>query len=188
MNNSKNRGLNIIGGNKMGDFNIRFREMSDNEFEEFAKSSILNYSKDLIKSGMCSEEQGFESAQKQFNQLLPQGKYTENNFLHIIVNNENEDVGIIWYKKHTEAVPFIEEKHTEGVLFIADILIYEKFRKKGYGKQTLLLLDNEAKEKGVNKILLHVFKLNKVAFSLYSSLGYKVVQEGNGGMHMVKAI
>lgn len=166
-----------MGGNKMGDFNIRFRKMTDDEFEEFVESSVLDYSQDLIKSGMCSEEEGFESAQKQFNELLPQRKYTENNFLYIVENSENENVGIIWYKKHTE-----------GVAFIADILIYEKFRKKGYGKQTLLLLDNEAKEKGFNKIVLHVFKFNKTAFSLYSSLGYKVVQEDSEGMYMVKDI
>ncbi|MDZ4992331.1 GNAT family N-acetyltransferase [Clostridium perfringens] len=161
----------------MGCFNIRFREMSDDEFIQFIESSILDYSQDLIKSGMCSKEVGFERSKKQFNELLPQGKYTENNFFYIVVNSKNEYVGTIWYSKYNERVAFI-----------ANILIYEKFRKKGYGKQTLLLLHNEVKEKGFNKILLHVFKFNSTAFSLYSSLGYKVVEENPGGMHMVKNI
>lgn len=161
----------------MENFKIRFRDMSDEEFEEFFDFSILDYSQGLIKSGMCSEEDGFDSAKKQFNALLPQGKYTENNFLYIIENDENEAVGTVWYGKYIE-----------GVAAICDILIYEKFRKKGYGKQTLLLLDNKLKESGIKKILLHVFKFNKIAFSLYSSLGYKVVAEDSGGMHMVKDI
>jgi len=84
-------------------------------------------------------------------------------------------MGIIWYNKQSE-----------GVAFICDFLIFENYRKKGYGKQTLLLLDNEAKEKGFNKILLHVFRFNKTAFSLYDSIGYKVVKEDGGSIYMVK--
>jgi len=40
----------------MEDFNIRFREMNDDEFDKFAELGILDYSKDLIKSGLSSEE------------------------------------------------------------------------------------------------------------------------------------
>ena len=159
----------------MGELNLSFREMTDKEFEKFVENSVLDYSKDLIKSGLCSEENAFDSAKKQFNDLLPQGKYTENNFIYVAVNSDHEDVGIIWYNKHSE-----------GVAFICDFLIFENFRKKGYGKQTLLLLDSDAKEKGFTKILLHVFRFNKTAFSLYDSIGYKVVKEDGGSIYMVK--
>lgn len=161
----------------MGDFSIRFREMSDSEFEKFVESSVLDYSQDLLKSGLCSEENAFERAQKEFNELLPEGKYTKDNFIYMVVNSDNEDVGIIWYKKLTESEAFI-----------CDFLIFEKFRKKGYGKQTLLLLDNDAKEKGVSKMRLHVFRFNKTAFSLYNSIGYKIAKEDGGSIFMVKDI
>ena len=161
----------------MGEVNIRFREMSDDEFEKFVENSVLDYSQDLIKSGFCSEEIAFNTAKKQFNDLLPQGKYTENNFLNVAVNSDNEAVGIIWYNKYNETVAFI-----------CDFLIHEKFRKKGYGKQTLLLLEAEAKEKGYNKILLHVFAFNKTAISLYDFIGYKIVKEDGGSIYMMKDI
>lgn len=161
----------------MEDFNIRFREMSDDEFDKFAGWDILDYSQALIKSGLCTEENAFESAKKSFNGLLPQGKYTNDNFIYVVVNSYNEDVGIIWY-----------QKYKEDIAFICDFLIFEKFRKQGYGKQTLLLLEKEAKEKGLNKILLNVFKYNKPAFLLYKSLKYKIRDEEAENISMLKNI
>ncbi|HCQ89041.1 MULTISPECIES: GNAT family N-acetyltransferase [unclassified Clostridium] len=161
----------------MEDFNIRFREMSDDEFDKFAEGDILAYSKDLIKSGLSSEENALENAKKSFNELLPQGKYTKDNYIYVVVNSDNEGVGFIWY-----------QKYKEDIAFICDFLILEKFRKQGYGKQTLLLLEKEAKEKGLNKILLNVFKYNKPAFSLYKSLEYKIRDQKNENISMLKNI
>lgn len=161
----------------MEDFNIRFREMNDDEFDKFAEWDILAYSKDLIKSGLSSEENALENAKKSFNELLPQGKYTKDNYIYVVVNSDNEGVGFIWY-----------QKYKEDIAFICDFLILEKFRKQGYGKQTLLLLEKEAKEKGLNKILLNVFKYNKPAFSLYKSLEYKIRDQKNENISMLKNI
>lgn len=164
----------------MDKINVRFREMNDEEYKQFLEESVLSYSKSIIKSEGISEEEALQEAQKTFDEFLPQGKYTENNYLYIIVNNENEDVGVIWYSKY-------EEK----VAFIGDFLIFEKFRKRGYGKRAMLLIDKDAKEKGFNKVMLHVFKFNDVAFSLYNSVGYKVVDDEDDedtGFIMVKDI
>lgn len=161
----------------MEDLNIRFREMSDDEFDKFAEWDILAYSEDLIKSGLSSEENALENAKKSFNELLPQGKYTKDNYIYVVINSDNEDVGFIWY-----------QKYKEDIAFICDFLILEKFRKQGYGKQTLLLLEKEAKEKGLNKILLNVFKYNKPAFSLYKSLEYKIRDQKNENISMLKNI
>ncbi len=161
----------------MENFNIRFREMSDDEFDKFAEWDILDYSKDLIKSGLSSEENALVDAKKSFNELLPQGKYTKDSYIYMVVNSDNESVGFIWY-----------QKYMEDIAFICQFLILEKFRKQGYGKQTLLLLEKEAKEKGLNKILLNVFKYNKPAFSLYKSLEYKIRDEENENISMLKNI
>jgi len=139
--------------------------------------NISDYSQNLIKSGKCNKENSFDYAKKQINDSIPQGKDTANNFFYVMVNSQNEDVGHIWYAKCSE----IET-------FICDFLVLEKFREKGYGKQTLLLLENEVKEKKLNKIGLNAFKFNKDAFSLYTCLGYKIIDEDSGSMFMVKDI
>ena len=161
----------------MEDFNIIFREMNDDEFDKFAEWDILDYSKDLIKAGLSSEENALEDAKKSFNELLPQGKCTKDNYIYVVVNSDNEGVGFIWY-----------QKYKEDIAFICDFLILEKFRKQGYGKQTLFLLEKEAKEKGLNQVLLNVFRYNKPAFSLYKSLEYKIRDEENENISMLKNI
>lgn len=161
----------------MSGFNIKFRDMTDDDFNKFLEGSVLSYSKDLVKSGMYSEEAAFENSKKQFNELLPQGNYTKDHFLYIIENSENEGLGHIWY-----------EKYENKVAFICNFLILEKFRKKGYGKQALLLVEEDAKSKGFDKIFLHVFRFNDPAISLYKSLGYKVIKEESGGMYLIKDI
>lgn len=161
----------------MEDFNIRFRELSDDEFNKFAQRDILDYSKDLIKSGLSTEENALEDATKSFNELLPEGKDSKDNYIYMIINSHNDGVGFIWY-----------QKYKEDMAFICDFLILEEFRKQGYGKKALLLLEKEAKEKGLNKILLNVFKYNKPAFSLYKSLKYKIREKENQNISMLKDI
>lgn len=151
--------------------------MTDDEFYNFLEGSILSYSKDLVRAGMDNAETALINSKKQFDELLPQGHFTQNHFLYIIESTEGEELGHIWY-----------EKLKENVAYICNFFIFEKFRKKGYGKQALLLVEEDAKSKDLNKIFLHVFKFNDNAISLYISLGYKVFQVESGGMYLVKEI
>jgi ribosomal protein S18 acetylase RimI-like enzyme len=57
--------------------------------------------------------------------------------------------------------------------FIFDIEMDPGERGKGYGRQTMQLLEAKARELGVRKMELHVFAKNAVAKSLYESLGYQ---------------
>ena len=57
---------------------------------------------------------------------------------------------------------------------IYDFLIYEEHRRKGYGKQTLVALEEKVKELGIETIALHVFGHNQAAIDLYQKTGYKM--------------
>jgi RimJ/RimL family protein N-acetyltransferase len=52
--------------------------------------------------------------------------------------------------------------------------VAEKFRGKGYGKKARLLIEEKARELGLESLGLHVFAENKVARNLYESVGYEV--------------
>ncbi|MNT97471.1 putative N-acetyltransferase YycN [compost metagenome] len=56
--------------------------------------------------------------------------------------------------------------------WIADIVVEEEYRGKGYGRRVMLLLEQEVKAMGLNKIGLHVFGFNESAIKLYQSMGY----------------
>lgn len=161
----------------MCNLGVTFREMTDEEFNKFEQWDIEDYSKALIKSGLSSKKDAMEAAKKSFNDLLPQGKYTKDSYVYIILNNDYESVGFIWY-----------EKLNEDIAFICDFLILEQFRRKGYGKQALLLVEKDAKEKGLNKMLLNVFKYNTAAFSLYKTINYKIRKETDQCITMIKDI
>ena len=61
--------------------------------------------------------------------------------------------------------------------FIFDISLEEAQRGKGYGKQTMLALEEFAKELGLQTIGLHVFANNTAAMKLYRGLGYEVTSQ-----------
>ena len=52
-------------------------------------------------------------------------------------------------------------------------MIYEEYRRRGYGRQTLAALDEKAKELGLDTISLHVFGHNQAAIALYQQAGYQ---------------
>ncbi len=57
--------------------------------------------------------------------------------------------------------------------WVWDVLIYEEFRGRGYGRQAMLLAEGLARTNGASTIGLNVFGHNNVARSLYSALGYQ---------------
>lgn len=161
----------------MGSVNLKLRKMTDEEFDKFAEWDIIDYSKELIKAGLSSEDDAIKDAKKSFDDFLPQGNHTKDNYIYVIANDNNDDIGFIWY-----------QKFEEDIAFICDFLIIDKFRRCGYGRQTLFQVEKDAKEKGLKKILLNVFKSNVPAFSLYKSLNYEIRDQEGENISMIKDI
>ncbi|MGN7760775.1 GNAT family N-acetyltransferase [Paenibacillus sp. 22594] len=148
--------------------------MSENEFEKFKEWSVNDYAKDLIKSKMCSDKDAYKCAEKEFNELLPMGLLTKNNYIYVIINHSLEEIGFIWYEK----------ENTSG--FICDFLVMQNYRNKGYGFETMKLIEQDAKDKGIRKLSLSVFNFNEPAYNLYKKLKYKEVENNDGNAIMEK--
>ena len=58
-------------------------------------------------------------------------------------------------------------------LFVYEIRIDSQHRGKGYGKAAMLLAEEEARSRGLDRVSLNVFGGNEVARNLYRSLGYE---------------
>ncbi|MMZ62167.1 putative N-acetyltransferase YycN [compost metagenome] len=155
---------------------IKIRNMSEKEFEQFKEWSVNDYAKDLIKSKMSSDKDAYKCAEKEFNELLPMGLSTKNNFLYVMINHSLEKIGFIWYEK----------ENTSG--FICDFLVMQNYRNKGYGFKTRKLIEKNAKDKGIRKLRLSVFKFNEPAYNLYNKLKYKVVEDNDGNVIMEKIL
>ena len=145
---------------------IKFQQMTLEEFDKFKTISKENYKKSKIKANNLSAHEAEKIANDDFSRYLPNGYHSKDSFLYTLVTSKNEPVGYLWYvvrgnKKNRKA-------------FIADILIYEKYRGKGLGKAAMLMLEEHVKNEGLESIGLHVFGFNQRAIDLYKSLDYEV--------------
>jgi len=148
------------------------KPMEDSQFENYVTHAIKNYEQELIKSGELTEKEAALEAKNTFFRLLPEGLKTKNQFLFNITNETCQNIGMIWYglRSNQEA-------------FIYDFEIDQNYRGQGYGKKTLLLLEDHAKSLGIHKLSLHVFGHNENAYALYRKMGYHAYS-----IHMSKEI
>ena len=146
---------------------VRLEKMAAEDFDTYIEKLTANYAKDNVRSGRWTREEALEKSVSQINSLLPEGIETQNHvFFSIVDEGTGDAVGYIWL----HVAP--GEGHKKA--FIYDLIIFEKFRKRGYGRAALVALEEYAKEKGIASISLHVFAHNAAALSLYRKMGYEV--------------
>lgn len=139
-------------------------KMSDSDYEFWSKRSRASYAEDKAKANGFTKAEAQEIADESFRKLLPDGLNSKNNFLYSARDNDQR-VGFIWFS--------VRGSEGNKRAFICDIIVEEPYRGKGYGKQLMLYMEQEAKKLGLNRIGLHVFDFNETAIRLYQSLGYK---------------
>lgn len=144
---------------------IKLVPMTEKDFQEYYKMSIVNYAAEKVKAGNWVESESIELAQKAFADLLPDGLTTKDNYFASIMNEKlNSQIGYMWYA--------VKKIGTEQAVFLYDFVIFENCRRQGYGVQALNALEEKAKEINAAKIMLHVFGHNLPAINLYKKVGY----------------
>ena len=146
---------------------IRLEAMSEEEFGSWRTAHAKDYAEEKVKSGAWSPEEAPRLADETYTQLLPQGLRTADNFLYTAVDAATgEKVGHIWFTKMTHG--------GQTFAFVYDIIIFEEYRRRGYGEATMLAVEEKVKEQGLESIALHVFGHNHAAKTLYEKIGYEI--------------
>lgn len=154
---------------------VVLEQMSDQDFKDFLHHAIADYAQEKVKAGTWEEKEALDRSREDFDKLLPQGKNSRDHYLFNIVDHDlNQKIGYFWLN--------IRDKKGKEA-FIYDFFINESYRGKGYGTQTMLAAEKEAKKLGVRKISLHVFGHNQIAIELYKKVGYLTTD-----LHMSKGI
>jgi ribosomal protein S18 acetylase RimI-like enzyme len=148
--------------------------MTQSEFDVFLEHLIPDYAAENVRAGYWDESEALEKSRKETESLLPQGLQSENHYLFTLYDGD-QAVGRVWLKAN------VDRPVKSG--FIFDVEIKEEFRGKGYGKQIMLLIEEEARELGLMSIGLHVFGYNTVAKNLYEGIGYEVTS-----LNMIKKL
>ncbi|WP_410770593.1 GNAT family N-acetyltransferase [Fontibacillus sp. BL9] len=145
---------------------VELRAMDDSEFKEYRARTVHDYAVEKTVAGTWSEEEANALSEQAISQLLPEGLATKDAFLYTVLDAaEGVPIGNLW-------VQYSESKKGREA-FIFDIVIHEPYQGKGFGKQTLQALDEEARKQGTVSIGLHVFGHNRRAYGLYQKMGYE---------------
>lgn len=167
---------------------IEFQPMNELEYNKFLNEESTYY-EDYSVAKKITLDQAEKEIDKQKSHLLPKGLHTDNHyFYNIFSKNKNEIVGRIWFfRVPDDQIQGKDEKELVG-FYLADILIFPDFRRKNFGKQTLVLFEEEIIKYDAKIILLNVFRHNQNAFNLYSKVGYAIQSEDNLGYRMIKKL
>ena len=146
---------------------VRLVPMTEIEFPAYLEDDIERYAQAHIRAGNWHPAEALQKSREEHQRLLPDGVATNNHYLFTIEDEATDSqVGSIWFAVH--------DQQLQPLAFVYDFLIYEEFRRRGYGTQALLALEAKVKELGIAKIALHVFGDNHVAKALCEKVGYEI--------------
>jgi ribosomal protein S18 acetylase RimI-like enzyme len=140
---------------------VRLDPLTTAEFGPFFSGLLEGYAADHVRTGHWTQEEAPERARDEVQKLLPDGLGTPNHlFFSIRAEPSDEKVGVIWLA--------IEPRGA----FVYDLLVFEPHRRKGYAESAMREAERVSRERGAERITLHVFGDNAGARKLYQKLGY----------------
>lgn len=145
-------------------------------FADFARQSCAAFAQDNVQAGRWPEAGALQRAQRDFDQLLPQGLQTPQHlFFEIEDGSQGLKVGSLWLA--------LNDAGGHRVGYVYNIRVQPEFRGRGHARAALQLAEAIAVARGAHAIALHVFIFNTSAQALYRSLGYGIT-----GLNMGKPL
>lgn len=144
---------------------VILRQMTEEEYHKWRAWSVKNYVNELVKARNINETDAKAQAETEFSNLLPEHLATRNHFLFSADSTDGNTVGMIWY-----------ERCEPLSVFICDFVVYDGFKRMGYGSLILKELERRLRRDGITRIELHTFETNAAALSLYKKCGFSRLQ------------
>ena len=148
---------------------MELRPMPADEFGPWLQRLMAGYAGHMVASGAYTPEIASAKARQDTERALPLGFRTPGHLFYRLVAGE-QPVGWLWL-----AVASPDKDPT--MAWIYDIEVAEAYRGRGYGREAMLLAEEEARRQGMTSLGLNVHGGNTAAISLYESLGYQVTAQ-----------
>lgn len=143
---------------------VRLRPMQEDEFAAWLPQVRDGYARAMIDDGGFPPEGATAKAVDDVEALFPGGRPSPEQLV-FVVEADGERVGELWLCER--------EDMGSRRLFVYDVHVGKAHRGRGYGKAAMLLAEEEARRRGLDRIALNVFGRNTVARRLYQELGYE---------------
>ncbi len=147
--------------------------MNIREYQEEDKGQIL----DLI-----AELQDYEA---RYVPGMKPGKEMADNYLDFILKwcvekgaqilvaeEDSQLIGFTWFLVEKLPTDIMFIKPADVFVEIADFVVSEDYRNRGVGRALIKKVEEYAKDKGIDKVKLHVTASNKLGREIYEKLGF----------------
>ncbi|MCX4773816.1 GNAT family N-acetyltransferase [Streptomyces sp. NBC_01260] len=145
---------------------VTVRPMTQAEYPEWLASEKLAYVGDIVRAGATSPEDAARKSDDDFAKLIPEGLATPETTL-LVLEAAGERIGTGWLK----------HGHLPGATYGYSLHIDERYRGKGYGRAAMASGEQATLAAGDSVLMFTVWGGNEVAMSLYTSVGYRIVEE-----------
>jgi ribosomal protein S18 acetylase RimI-like enzyme len=159
--------FSFASANHLKGFMVKLIPMEQIDFEVYFERAIIEYAGDKVRNGNWSAEEAPGRSRVEFQHYLPDGLQTKDQFIFSIMEESSgQKLGMLWVD--------VKSDTPHHPAFIYDFIIEEQFRGKGFGRQTLLALDEKLLSMDAESVGLHVFGDNIIAQELYKKSGYEI--------------
>ncbi len=141
---------------------LTLQPMTATDFAEWRRRTVPDYAAAKVANGDWQESTAPAQAEESLKRLLPEGLASPGHYLYLVTDAaDGRVVGNLWFARQGDDA------------YLYDLHIRDEFRGRGHGREAMLLLETAATALGLRRIGLHVFGQNRIARSLYESLGYE---------------
>ncbi|WP_157230865.1 GNAT family N-acetyltransferase [Kiloniella laminariae] len=159
--------MNKIAGGELRKIpQVRLERLPERAFADWKTHGIKAFAADKRKNHGYGADEALKLSADSFSRCLPQGLATPDHYIFQVLNTQDQPVGTAWFA--------VQDDYGLRRAFIYDLEIVDRERRKGYGRATMMALEDEVRRRGIKTLGLHVFAFNKAAEQLYRWLGYKV--------------
>jgi ribosomal protein S18 acetylase RimI-like enzyme len=143
---------------------VVLRRMRDDEFADWLPRARDDYADDMTRNCGADPEAARAKAVRDSELLFPGGLPSAEQLV-LVIEADGERVGDLWLAER-------DGEFRRG-LFVWNIFVEAQHRGRGFGRQAMLLAEDEARSRGLAHIGLNVMGGNEPARRLYRSLGYQ---------------
>jgi ribosomal protein S18 acetylase RimI-like enzyme len=146
---------------------IRLKGMSEDEYGTYRDATVRGYAEDKQRAGDWASRDALTLSFQAFHRFAPSGLRTpDQHFFTVHDAATDAKVGWLWFQVRDDGV--------YRSAYLCDIVIFDEYRRQGYGTACLAELDHQVKALGIGRVGLHVFGHNSGAMELYQRCGYKI--------------
>ncbi|MFB6711861.1 MULTISPECIES: GNAT family N-acetyltransferase [unclassified Streptomyces] len=145
---------------------VTARPMTRAEYPEWLASEKVAYADDIVRAGALSREEAVLKSDRDFAELIPEGLATPDNTF-LVLEAAGEPIGTGWLK----------HGHLPEVTYGYSLYVQEGHRGKGYGRAAMSAGEQATLAAGDSTLMFTVWGGNEVAMNLYTSAGYRIVEE-----------